>query len=51
MPQQMLQEAQANRRQILERIQAFSLFLAQDTKSSNLARALGVKELVTAVIS
>ena len=37
MSQQILKDAQASRRQMLKRIQAFSLFLAQDTKSNTLA--------------
>lgn len=47
MPLQIYQEAQVNRRQILERIQALSLFLVQDHigKSSILATTLGVKSL------
>ena len=43
MSQQILKDAQASRRQMLKRIQAFSLFLAQDTKSNTLATALWVK--------
>lgn len=47
MPLQIYQEAQANRRQILERIRALSLFLTQDhiVKSSILGTTLGVKSL------
>lgn len=47
MPLQIYQEAQANRRQILERIRALSLFLTQDhiVKFSILGTTLGVKSL------